>query len=204
LQPKDIADQPLQQSMCHPWHYACASSIDPPSYDPAKAKQLLKEAGLPDGFNVTITTWGAARPVAEAVAGQLRKIGVNAAIDGLTSTGFVTKRAAGQLQAYLVLWDNGGGTPDVESTVNFFYEKGDRNYNQDAELEALQKQSLSEMDPKKREALHKRIFDRATTQRYSMPITPLAAVLAHSKDVKIPVSGTKKPEGFMFNLLEWK
>ncbi|MDB5532407.1 MAG: Peptide/nickel transport system substrate-binding protein, partial [Hyphomicrobiales bacterium] len=38
----------------------------------------------------------------------------------------------------------------------------------------------------------------------SMPVTPLGAVLAHSKDVKIPVSGTKKPEGFMFNLLEWK
>ncbi|HEV2572473.1 MAG TPA: ABC transporter substrate-binding protein [Beijerinckiaceae bacterium] len=204
LQPKEIAAQPLQQAMCHPWHYSCASSIDPPSYDPVKAKQLLKEAGLENGFNVTIATWGAARPVAEAVAGQLRKVGITAALDSLTSTGFVTKRAAGQLQAYIVLWDNGGGTPDVESTVNFFYEKGDRNYNQDPTLEDLQKKALSEMDPKKREAIHKQIFDRATTQRYSMPITPLAAVIAHSKDVKIPVSGTKKPEGFMFNLLEWK
>ena len=204
LQPKDIAALPLQQAMCPPQIMGCASSIDPPGYDLAKAKQLLKEAGQPDGFNLTITTWGAAQPVAEAVAGQLRKVGITAALDSLTSTGFVTKRAAGQLQAYIVLWDNGGGTPDVESTVNFFYEKGDRNYNQDPTLEDLQKKALSEMDPKKREAIHKQIFDRATTQRYSMPITPLAAVIAHSKDVKIPVSGTKKPEGFMFNLLEWK
>ncbi|MDT2021082.1 ABC transporter substrate-binding protein [Methylocella sp. CPCC 101449] len=204
LQPKDIAALPLQQAMCPPQIMGCASSIDPPGYDLAKAKQLLKEAGQPDGFNLTITTWGAAQPVAEAVAGQLRKVGINASIDTLTSTGFVTKRAAGQLQAFIVLWDNGGGSPDVESTVNFMYEKGDRNYNQDPQLEDLQKQSQTEMDPKKREALLKRIFDRATSERYSMPITPLASVIAHSAEVKIPTGGTLKPEGFLFNLLAWK
>ena len=204
LQPKEIADMPLQQAMCHPWHIGCASSIDPPSTDIAKAKQLLAEAGFPNGFNMTITTWGPARAVAEATAGQLRRIGVNATIETLTVPGFVTKRAAGQLPAYMVLWDNGGGAPDVESTAGFFYEPGDRNYNQDAELSQLQEKAQSELDPKKREDLYRRMFDRATTQRYSMPVTPLGAVLAHGKDVKIPTGGTKKPEGFMFNLLEWK
>ncbi|MDB5532408.1 MAG: Peptide/nickel transport system substrate-binding protein [Hyphomicrobiales bacterium] len=204
LQPKEIADMPLQQAMCHPWHIACASSIDPPATDLVKAKQLLTEAGFPNGFNMTITTWGAARPVAEATAGQLRRIGINAAIETLTVPGFVTKRAAGQLPAYMVLWDNGGGNPDVESTAGFFYEAGDRNYNQDAELSKLQQDGQSVLDPEKRLEIYKQIFDKATTERYSMPVTPLGAVIAHSKDVKIPVSGTKKPEGFMFNLLEWK
>lgn len=204
LQPKEIAALPLQQAMCPPQIMGCTSSVSPPSFDLAKAKALLKEAGVPDGFSLSITTWGPAQPVAEAVAGQLRKIGVNATLDTLTSTGFITKRAAGQLPAYIVLWDNGGGVPDVESTVSFMYEKGDRNYNQDPELEQWQKQSQTEMDPKKRADILKRIFDRATSEYYSMPITPLASVIAHNADLKIPTGGTLKPEGFMFNLLEWK
>ena len=204
LQPKEIAAEPLQTAMCHAWHDGCVATLTPPEFDLERSKQLLKEAGLPTGFNLTIATWGAARPVTEAVAGQLRRIGITAGIESLTSTGFVTKRAGGQLAAYLVAWDNGGGNPDVESTVNFFYEKGDRNYNQDAELERLQKEALAETDLKKRDAIHQIIFDKATAERYSMPVTPLASVIAHNKDLKIPVGGTKKPEGFSFNLLEWR
>jgi peptide/nickel transport system substrate-binding protein len=203
LQPKEIAAMPLQKSMCHEWHVGCAASTSPPDFDLAKAKQLMAEAGKEKGFDLTITTWGAARPVAEAVAGQLRRIGVNAKIENLTVGGFVTKRAAGQLPAYIVLWDNGGANPDVESTSGFFYEPGSRNYNNDAELADLDEKAKSEMDPKKREAMYQRIFDKVNEQRYSMPITPLGSVLAHSKEVRIPKAGTKKPEGFMFNLLAW-
>lgn len=204
LQPEKIAAMPLQQSMCHPWHIGCASTTSPPEFDLAKAKELMKEAGKADGFDLTLTTWGASRPVAEAVAGQLRRIGIRAKIDNLTVGAFVRKRAAGELPAYIVVWDNGGGNPDVESTAGFFYEPGSRNYNHDEELAKLAAQAKAELDLKKREEIYKRIFDKANLERYSMPVTPLGSVIAHSKDVKIPESGTKKPEGFMFNLLSWK
>lgn len=204
LQPPEIAAMPLQMAMCHPWHIGCKVSNEPPGYDPEKAKALLKEAGLPNGFNVTVTTWGPSRAVAEAAAGQWRKVGINVTIENLTVPGFVKKRAAGELPAYMVLWDNGGGTPDVDSTAGFFYEPGSRNYNGDAELAKIDDEAQRELDPKKREAMYDRMFSKVNDERYSMPVMPLAAVLAHSKDLKIPTSGTKKPEGFMFNLLEWK
>ncbi len=204
LQPPEIASQPLQMSMCHPWHSGCAVSTQPPAFDPGLSKKLLAEAGLPNGFNVTITTWGAARYAAEAAAGQLRRVGINVTLETLTVPGFVKKRAAGELPAYMVLWDNGGGVPDVDSTAGFFYEPGDRNYNQDPELAKIFEEGQRELDPAKREDLYRRMFDKVNAERYSMPVIPLAAILAHSKDLKIPVSGTKKPEGFMFNLLEWK
>jgi len=57
---------------------------------------------------------------------------------------------------------------------------------------------------KKREEIYRRIFDKTNDERYLAPIMPLPSILAHSKDLAIPVSGTKKPEGFMFNLLKWK
>ena len=203
LQPKEIADMPFQIGMCHPWHMGCATSVPPAAYNPDLARKLLAEAGVKD-LKFSIAAWGPSRAVAEAVTGQLRKIGVNASVDSLTINAFVGKRQGGELQAFLVLWDNGGGTPDVESTAGFFYEPGDRNYNGDKELSELLEKAQSELDPAKREELYRRMFNRANEESYSMPISPLASVIAHSKDLKIPVGGTKKPEGFMFNMLEWK
>jgi peptide/nickel transport system substrate-binding protein len=203
LQPKDIAAMPFQMGMCHPWHIACATSVPPASYNPDLAKKLLEEAGVKD-LKFSIAAWGPSRAVAEAVTGQLRRIGVNASVDAMTINAFVGKRQAGELQAFLVLWDNGGGAPDVESTAGFFYEPGDRNYNGDKELSELMEKAQSELDPAKREGLYRSMFDKANERSYSMPISPIPSVIAHSKDVKIPVGGTKKPEGFMFNMLEWK
>jgi peptide/nickel transport system substrate-binding protein len=59
-------------------------SVKPWAYDPAKAKALLAEAGFPNGFD---TTWSISSGVflkdteiAEAVAGQLRAVGIRAKI----------------------------------------------------------------------------------------------------------------------------
>jgi len=78
LMPKEISNMPLQQSMCHPWHIGCASSVNPPGFNPEKARQLLKAAGVPSGFKIGLTTWGPSIQIAEAVAGQLRKVGISA------------------------------------------------------------------------------------------------------------------------------
>ncbi len=62
-------------ALCHPAHIACAWSHPPPTYDPAAAKALLADAGLAGGFDLELLTWGQGKTIAEAVAGDLRKIG---------------------------------------------------------------------------------------------------------------------------------
>ncbi len=203
LLPAEIAKMPLQRGMCHEWHIACSTTVDAPSYNPDEARKLLEAAGVKD-LKFNIASWGPSRAVAEAVTGQLRRVGVTTSVEGLTVNAFIAKRQAGELQAYLVLWDNGSGAPDVESSVSFFYEPGDRNYNGDKELASLMEKGQAELDPKKREETYRQIFNKANEERYSMPITPIPSVLAHSKDLKIPATGTRKPEGFVLNLLEWK
>jgi len=51
-------------------------------YDPARAKQLLTEAGYPNGFNLTIETpsgrYFVDKDIAQAVTGFLRRVGINA------------------------------------------------------------------------------------------------------------------------------
>jgi peptide/nickel transport system substrate-binding protein len=62
-------------------------------YDPEKAKQLLAEAGYPNGFDTTILTTEATGPqiarYAEWVAEDLRKIGINAEIKLADAASFI-------------------------------------------------------------------------------------------------------------------
>jgi len=57
-----------------------AGSADLFAYNPAKAKQLLAEAGHADGLDIALTT-SAAQGVPEQVQAQLKEVGINAKID---------------------------------------------------------------------------------------------------------------------------
>jgi peptide/nickel transport system substrate-binding protein len=202
LLPPEFARKPAMEAMCHPAHIACAWSEKPVSYDPARAKALLAEAGLANGFDLELLTWGQAKVIAEAVAGDLRKIGVRASVNAATVNVFQKLRAEGKSQTMVTLWDNGGGAPDVDSTTTFFYLPGSRNYTNDAELTQWTADGARESDPKKRVAIYTKLFDKVNEERYGMPLVELPAILVQSKDLVIDTNHTK-PEGFLFNRLAW-
>jgi peptide/nickel transport system substrate-binding protein len=200
--PKEFADQPAMEALCHPWHIGCVWSEKPLRYDPARAKALLAEAGLANGFDLQLLTWGQGRPVAEAVAGDLRKLGVRASVDAGTVNVFQKKRGDGQSQTMITLWDNAGGAPDVDSTAQFFYSDSSRNYSADSELMQWTDEGQRTLELKKREEIYRKIFDKVTRERYGMPLVELPAINVHNKDLVIE-GGHTKPEGFMFNRLSW-
>jgi len=200
--PPEFAAQPPMPAMCRQEHVGCAWTEKPVAYDPAHAKQLLKEAGLADGFDLTLLSWGQAIPVAEAVAGDLRKVGVRADVERATVNVFQTKRGEGKAQTQVTLWDNGGGAPDVDNTTQFFYAPSSRNYTGDKQLADWTDQAAHELDLDKRIAIYKKIFDRVTEERYAMPLVELPAVLIAAKDLQVD-ENHMKPEGFLINRLSW-
>jgi peptide/nickel transport system substrate-binding protein len=202
LLPPEIADAPPLEAMCHPAHLGCAWSKRPVTYDPARAKSLLAAAGLAGGFDLELLTWGQAKLVAEAVAGDLRKVGVRASVNAATVNVFQKLRGDGKGQTLVTLWDNAGGAPDIDNTATFFYLPGSRNYNRDADLTKWTGDGASEPDPEKRRAIYAGLFDKVTEERYAMPLVELPAVLVQSKDLVIDTNHTK-PEGFLFNRLSW-
>jgi peptide/nickel transport system substrate-binding protein len=80
-------------------------------YDPAKAKELLKEAGFEKGFAVTLTgpndRYVQDANIAEAVAKYLAKVNITAKLDVKPKSIFFPEVSEGKLEFYLIGWFDG-------------------------------------------------------------------------------------------------
>lgn len=97
--------------------------IDPYPYDPEKAKELLAEAGLPDGFEMELYAMPVSRPympdgakVAEYLQSNFADIGVKAEIVSFEWATYIEKAQNGEADAFLLGWTGMNGDAD-----NFLY-----------------------------------------------------------------------------------
>jgi len=88
-------------------------------YDPAKAKELLKEAGFPNGFSTTLWAMPVARPympqpteIAQAIQTDLAKVGIQAKIVTYDWATYLAKGENGEHDMYLLGWTGDNGDPD--------------------------------------------------------------------------------------------
>lgn len=88
-------------------------------YDTAKAKQLLTEAGFPNGFDMEIamvTDSPSTLKINEAVQSMLAQVGINVKIVQMDSASYFATRKEGKLQMYESDWSADYNDPD-----NFIY-----------------------------------------------------------------------------------
>jgi peptide/nickel transport system substrate-binding protein len=131
-------------------------------YDPAKAKQLLAEAGYGSGFDVTLTVptgiQGAQKlpEVGEAIAGDLARIGVRAKIEQVESAEAFSLYRALKFQMYIFPWGSSPESGLHVETLLASYTRG--YYYKNPEADKLIQPYMQTLDPAKRAALGRRLL----------------------------------------------
>ncbi len=92
-------------------------------YDPAKAKEYLVKAGLPNGFKTKLWAMPNPRPympqptkIAEAIQADLKVVGIEAEIVTMDWATYLAKTREGEQEMYMLGWTGDNGDPD-----NFLY-----------------------------------------------------------------------------------
>jgi len=142
----------------------------PYPYDPARAKQLLREAGYPNGIDVEL--WVGANPVygrmVETAQAYLRQAGIRAKIVQRESA--AAREAARKGQTDMILKDWYADYPDAE---NFLYPLlhsanlgpgGNVSFFQNPEFDRIVDQSRREPDEAKRNVLYRQADSLAFAQ----------------------------------------
>jgi peptide/nickel transport system substrate-binding protein len=150
----------------------------PPAYphDPARAKQLLAEAGYPKGFDaVELATDGTFAPECEAVINGLQAIGIRARLRPMERAAFYK---ADQEKQFKRLVRAGSGAPGNAATriEAFVISDGIRSYGGYPDIDALFRDQAVEMDRKRREALLHKIQQLMSERSMFAPIVEQAVL----------------------------
>jgi peptide/nickel transport system substrate-binding protein len=179
-----------------PREFEYALPVDPVPYDPQKAKQLLAEAGYPNGFDTgTITPVPPYYSFAEAVAGYLGAVGIKVQVQKMERAVWLDKWRKKEL-AGICLCASGALGNAATRIENYAYSKGLYSYVNDPEIDRLFLQQSKEQDPKRREALLHQIQKIMVDKVYFAPVYQLQWPNAVHKSVK--VSGLGLIKGFYY------
>jgi len=140
-----------------PRAFEFALPIEPYPYDPAKAKQLLAEAGYPNGFDAgDLYPWPPYFSTGEAVTNYLAAVGIKTKVRTMERAAFYSALATKKLRG-LCVWVNavyGNAASRLSETVP---SDGAFAYGGYPDIDALYKQQARETDRKKREVALRQI-----------------------------------------------
>jgi len=152
-------------SLLPPNHWAYEPNVKRYGYDPGRAEQLLDAAGFRRDagglrFHLTLktSTEESTRLLAETLADQWKRIGVDLALRPLESATFFSDIGRGSFQLYTLRWT--GLTNDDPDIFDYVFnsqrtppEGANRGHYRNPELDALIHQQSVEMDQDKRKVI---------------------------------------------------
>jgi peptide/nickel transport system substrate-binding protein len=179
-----------------PENFEYYKPMSAPAYDPGKAKQLLAEAGYPDGFDAGFYTCDAVYSnLGEAVLNNLAAVGIRSKLRPIERAaffkGYSEKKYKGIIQGA------SGAFGNVATRMQQFVVKdGAYAYGSDPEIDALFPQQAKETDNAKRTAILHKMQDLLHDRAMYVGIWQLAFISGVGPRVEQPGIGLIK--GYVF------
>jgi len=177
------------------WGYA--EGIFPYEYNPEKAKELLAEAGYPNGFDLTMWTpqgrYFRDKELNLAVAGMFQEIGVNAQVEVVDLGSYYKqlrlKPEENKSQMYILAWESATGEASHPLRSNFLTENmaptgWNAMFYSNPELDKVIYQAVQTLDEAQRLELWKEAQEIILDDAVWIPMFVLEQVSAHRSDLK--------------------
>lgn len=169
------------------------TEMKPYPYDPEKAKQLLAEAGLPNGFNTELSCAPTEELLCQAIAQDLAKAGIKAELKTIEFSTLIqylfkpaaeneyslsiVARASQYLDADFPIYTDFHSANWRTSGTNFTFYKNEQ-------VDKLLAATRTEIDPAKRAALFSQAFDQLWHDMPAVPLYHMVFGLGATKDLK--------------------
>ena len=179
-----------------PGSFAENTDLTPYEYNPEKAKALLAEAGYPDGFSVVLDTDDEQKEVAEAVAAELRKIGIDAQTRIWDAGVLQDLLLKGERQMSINTWGNGSMDPfDLLNPKLKTKDRGNYSQYSNPRVDELLTLAETEVDEELRAQYYKEVqqivYDEAPWV-FAYTVKEIEASVAHLKNWEV------YPDGMFF------
>ncbi len=185
---------------CYPTQFGCDQAIAVKyNYDPAKAKALLAEAGLPEGFETEIVGYLLPQWQA-AVQNYLGVAGIRAKVTQLPDSQVVQRSVEGRNPLEMGSWGS-YSINDASAFLPHFFAGGAQDDARDPDVENLVRQGDNAANPDQRRGAYSDAIKRITEQAYFMPLFTYVVPYAMSKELNFKANRDEMPR---FYSSSWK
>lgn len=186
-------------SACFPEQFGCTEDVPKYDYDPAKARELLKEAGYPSGFSIDLYAYRE-RPYAEAMIGYLHDVGIRANLRFLKYSALRDQVRQGKTDMVFMTWGS-NSIADASAITGIFFRGTPDDANRDPKVMEWLKRADTSIEPAVRKQNYQKALARIQDQAYWVPLFTYTVNYAFTSDLAFTPTADEIPH---FVNAHWK
>ena len=153
---------------CFSTQFGCTDAVMKYEYDPAKAKRMLADAGYPNGFETELYAFQD-RNFAEALIGDLSKVGIKANLRFLQLAAYNEKRDANGTPMLFGTWGS-YSINDCSAGPSRWFKHDKADYARDQQVRDWLEVADTSVDPNIRKEHYAKALKRIAEQAYWLPL----------------------------------